>query len=81
MHKTKRSIVVLAAVLAGMLLPLSVFSEEGLKIRTIRVGVPVRPTAQITQRFIYIAEKGQVFDVIEKLDDWYLVQLPYGEKG
>lgn len=71
----------LAAVVVWLLLSQTAVAEEGLKIRIIGIGVPVRVSPDTTARFIVIAQRGQIFDVVEKLENWYLVKLPTGQEG
>lgn len=81
MYKKIFSLMVLTAALACLLLPPSLFADEALKVRIVRTRAPIRQAAALTAPIVASADNGQVFDVIEKAGEWYLVQLPSGAKG
>jgi hypothetical protein len=81
MYKKTFSLIVLAAVLACLLLPSRLFAYEGLKVRILATRAPIRQAAAFDAPIVASADKGQVFDVIEKTGEWYLIQLPSGAKG
>jgi len=72
---------VLTAALAGLLLPPSLFAGEALKIRIVATRALIRQAAALSAPIVASADKGQVFDVIEKAGEWYLLQLPSGAVG
>jgi opacity protein-like surface antigen len=72
---------VLTAALAFLLLPPSLFADEALKVRIVRTRASIRQAAALNAPIVGSADKGQVFDAIEKAGEWYLVQLPSGAKG
>jgi len=69
------------AALACLLLPPSLFADEVLQVRIVATRAPIRQAAALTAPVVATADNGQVFDVIEKAGEWYLVQLPSGAKG
>ena len=81
MYKKIFSLMVLTTALAGLLLPSSLFADEALKVRIVATRASIRQTAAFTAPIVAGADKGQVFDVIEKAGEWYLVQLSSGAKG
>ena len=81
MYKKIFSLMVLTAALACLLLPPSLFADEALKVRIVATRAPIRQAAACTAPIVAGADKGQVFDVMEKADEWYLVQLSSGAKG
>ena len=81
MYKKIFSLMVLTTALAGLLLPSSLFADEALKVRIVATRAPIRQAAAFTAPIVAGADKGQVFDIIEKAGEWYWVQLPSGAKG
>ncbi|MDW7761644.1 MAG: SH3 domain-containing protein [Acidobacteriota bacterium] len=82
MLTTKNSLLKsLAAAIVWLLLSQTASAGEGLKIRILGMGAPVRQAPDTTARFILIAQKGQVFEVVEKLENWYLIKLPNSQEG
>jgi opacity protein-like surface antigen len=77
MYKKIFSLIVLMAALA----PLSLLADKTLQVRIVAFRTPIRQAAALEAPVIIIADKGQVFDVIEKADKWYLIQLPSGGVG
>jgi opacity protein-like surface antigen len=73
--------VILAASLAGLLLPSNLSADEALKVRVVAARANVRQTASMTGTVILGADRGQVFDVLNKSGEWYQVQLPAGATG
>jgi opacity protein-like surface antigen len=81
MYKKAISLMVLTAALACLLLPPGLFADEVIHIRILVTQARIRQAAALTAPVIAGADKGQVFDVIEKTGEWYAVQLPDGAKG
>jgi opacity protein-like surface antigen len=81
MYKKIFSLIVLTVALVGLLLPLSLFAGEALKVRIVAMRAPIRQAAAFSAPVVATADKGQVFEVIEKAGEWYLVQLPSEAKG
>lgn len=81
MYKKIFSLMVLTAAFACLLLPPSLFADEALKVRIVATRAPIRQEATFTAPIVTTADKGQIFDVIEKAGEWYLVQLPSGAVG
>ena len=81
MYKKTIFLMVLTAALACLLLFPSLFADEALRVRIVAFGAPIRQAAIITAPVVAIANNGQVFDVIEKAGEWYLIQLQSGEVG
>jgi len=81
MYKKIFSLMILMAALACLLIPPGLFSDETLKVRIVATRAPIRQAAALTAPVVASVDKGQVFDVIEKAGDWYLVQLPSGAVG
>jgi opacity protein-like surface antigen len=77
MYKKIFSLIVLMAALA----PLSLLADKTLQVRIMAFRAPIRQAAALEAPVIILADKGQVFDVIEKADKWYLIQLPSGGVG
>jgi opacity protein-like surface antigen len=73
--------VILAASLAGLLFPSLLSADEALKVRVLAARANVRQTASMTAPVILGADKGQVFDVLNKTGEWYQVQLAAGATG
>jgi len=78
---TKISLVFLLVSLAGLLHPANLRADDHLFIRVIATRANVRQAAATTAPVILSAEKGQVFDVLEKSGEWYTIQLATGAKG
>jgi hypothetical protein len=78
---TKISLVLLLVSLAGFLNPPDLQADDHLFIRVIATRANVRQAASTTAPVILSAEKGQVFDVLEKSGEWYAIQLATGAKG
>ena len=57
------------------------FIESALKVKIIVSRANVRSKPAQNAPALMMAEKGQVFDVIDKVGDWYLVALPEGQQG
>jgi len=81
MYKKIFSLMVLTAALAFLLLPPSLFAAEALKVRIVRTRAAIQQAAALNAPIVGSADKGQVFDVMEKADEWYLVQLSSGAVG
>ncbi len=81
MYKKIFSLKVLMAALACLLLSLHLFADKTLQVRIVAFGAPIRQAAALEAPVIIIADKGQVFDVVEKADKWYLIRLPSGGVG
>lgn len=75
------SLMVLTAALACLLLSPSLFAEEALQVRIVATRASIRQAAAFSAPIVATADKGQVFDVIEKAGEWYWVQLPSRAKG
>ena len=75
------SVIFLGTALLCLLLPGSLFSDEDLQIRIVGMGVPVRQSPNMSAHHIVIVQKGKIFDVLEKLESWYLIKLPRGRQG
>jgi opacity protein-like surface antigen len=73
--------VILAASITVLLFPSLLPADEALKIRVVAARANVRQTASMTAPVILGADKGQVFDVLNKSGEWYQVQLPAGASG
>jgi len=81
MYKKIFSLMVLTAALACLLLSPSLFAEEALQVRIVATRASIRQAAAFSASIVATADKGQVFDVIEKAGEWYWVQLPSRAKG
>ncbi len=81
MFKHKYAIVLLAVLTVGLLFAanLSAFDPVQVRIKVERANV--RQTAQMEAPVVGSAAKGDVFAVLGKEGDWYLIQLADGTKG
>jgi hypothetical protein len=78
---TKISLVLLLVSLAGFLNPPELQADDHLFIRVVATIANVRQSASTTAPVILSAEKGRIFEVLEKSGEWYTVQLETGAKG
>jgi hypothetical protein len=78
---TKIALVLLLVSLAGLLNPSELRADDHLFIRVLATRANVRQAASTTAPVLLSAEKGQVFEVLEKSGEWYTVQLSTGAKG
>jgi len=78
---TKISLVLLLVSLAGFLNPPDLQAADHLFIRVVATVANVRQSASTTAPVILSAEKGRIFEVLEKSGEWYTVQLETGAKG
>jgi opacity protein-like surface antigen len=81
MYKKIFFLIILTTALAYLLLPPSLFADEALQVRIVSTRAHIRQAAALNAPIVISADNGQVFDVIEKAGEWYLVQLPAGAKG
>lgn len=81
MNKKTFNLVVIAAVVAALTLPLNLSAGEAVKIRVTADRVNIREAALITSKAVGKAEKGQILTVVEKAGEWYIVRLPDGAQG
>jgi uncharacterized protein YgiM (DUF1202 family) len=71
----------IAAVSLALALPAALSAGDAVKIRVTADRVNIRQAAVLTAQAVGRVEKGQVFTVIEKDGEWYLIQLPDGTPG
>jgi uncharacterized protein YgiM (DUF1202 family) len=69
------------AVALALLLPAAKAAGDTVKIRVTADLVNVRRTAMISAPAVGRVEKGQVFTVVEKEGEWYLIQFEDGTPG
>jgi|GEM_PF-724519 len=74
-------LLVITVVFLALALPAALSAGDAVKIRVTADRVNIRQAAALTAQAIGRAEKGQVFTVVEKDGEWYLIHLPDGTSG
>lgn len=78
--KTKALILILL-IMASAAIAVPPEGTDAVEIRVTADRVNIRQTAMLSAPAVGRAEKGQVFTVIQKDGEWYLIQLPDGTPG
>jgi len=81
MFKKIFPLVILTAVLIVLVLPAGLSADDTLKIRVTAAAANIRQSGFLSAPVVGSAQKGQVFTVIEKAGEWYLIQLADGTPG
>ena len=81
MFKKTFILIILAAVSIALVLPAGLSAADDLKIRVKVERANIRQSGFPSAPVIAGANKGEIFTVVEKAGDWYLIQLPDGTPG
>ncbi|MCX6566136.1 MAG: SH3 domain-containing protein [Candidatus Aminicenantes bacterium] len=81
MFKKIFPLVILVAVSIVLVLPAGLSADDALKIRVTAATANIRQSGFLSAPVVGSAQKGQIFAVVEKSGEWYLIQLADGTPG
>jgi opacity protein-like surface antigen len=81
MFKLKFPLIVLGILAVGLLFasPLAAANANQVRVKVEKANIRQKP--DLSAPIVATAEKGDVFKVFEKADEWYLIQLPDNKTG